>query len=84
MKSKFNKIIAHFSLFALLFATSTFGNAAIKGFVVNGKVNLPETTLVVLSKITDEKLEVLDSAYVQKDGVFKFEGEGTKRAIYTT
>ena len=80
MKSKFNKIIAHFSLFALLFATSTFGNAAIKGFVVNGKVNLPETTLVVLSKITDEKLEVLDSAYVQKDGVFKFEGEGTEES----
>lgn len=80
MKSKSNKLISNLGLLAIFLATSIFGNAATKGFVVSGKVNLPENTLVVLSKITDEKLEVQDSAYVQKDGVFKFEGEGTEQS----
>lgn len=65
------------TLFIGVMLLAAIANAAGKGYVVNGKVNLPENTLVVLSIITDEKLDILDSAYVNTAGEFKFEGVGT-------
>lgn len=55
--------------------------AAAKGYKVLATSNLEESTLVVLSKITDTKLEVQDSAYVAKGGAFTFVGEGTDESI---
>lgn len=61
-------------LMAVLVATSCIANTADKGYSINGTINKAEKTLVVLSKITDAKLEILDSAYVSKKGEFSFEG----------
>jgi len=74
------KVLRNLGLSALFVFASLYSIAATKGYTITATVNLPENTLVVLNKITDEKLEVQDSAYVTKDGVFKFEGEGTEES----
>ncbi len=50
-----------------------------KGYTVNVKTNLQDESLVILSKITDTKLEIKDSTYVRK-GAFSFEGEGDEES----
>tara|TARA_B100000497_G_scaffold109290_1_gene127951 strand:- start:1143 stop:2285 length:1143 start_codon:yes stop_codon:yes gene_type:complete len=45
-------------------------------FTIKVKSNLPQNTLVILSKISDTQLLVIDSAYADKKGSFGFEGEG--------
>ena len=51
-------------------------NKAAKGFAVEGTSNLAEKSLVILSRITDAKLEVEDSAYTDKKGNFSFKKQG--------
>lgn len=47
-----------------------------KGFAIKGSSNLTPKSLVILSRITDAKLEVEDSAYTDKKGNFVFEHMG--------
>jgi thiol-disulfide isomerase/thioredoxin len=61
---------------SVVFATKTSDGA--KGYKIQVTSNLAEKTLVVLSKITDAKLEIQDSAYAAKDGAFKFTGSGSE------
>ena len=61
---------------SVVFATKTSDGA--KGYKIQVTSNLAEKTLVVLSKITDAKLEIQDSAYAAKDGAFNFTGSGSE------
>ena len=45
-------------------------------FTIKVKSNLPQNSLVILSKISDTQLQVIDSAYADKNGSFEFGGEG--------
>ena len=45
-------------------------------FTIKGKSNLPQNTLLILSKITDLQLQAIDSSYADKNGSFEFRGEG--------
>jgi len=58
-------------------------NAALaKGYTVKVTTNLQDSSLVILSRITDTKLDITDSAYVQK-GSFSFAGEApTESTLY--
>ncbi|MDA9110825.1 AhpC/TSA family protein [Bacteroidia bacterium] len=47
-----------------------------KGYTVNATTDAAENKLVILSKITDKQLVILDSTYVAK-GSFSFKGETT-------
>ncbi|MDB4173419.1 AhpC/TSA family protein [Bacteroidia bacterium] len=47
-----------------------------KGYTVNATTDAAENKLVILSKITDKQLVILDSTYVAK-GAFSFKGETT-------
>ena len=61
---------------SVVFATKTSEGA--KGYKIQVTSNLAEKTLVVLSKITDAKLEIQDSVYVAKGGMFEFVGSGSE------
>ena len=61
---------------SVVFATRTSEGA--KGYKIQVTSNLAEKTLVVLSKIADAKLEIQDSAYVAKGGMFEFIGSGSE------
>lgn len=50
------------------------------GFSFSASTNLAEKSLVVMSKMTDKKLEVVDSTYVTK-GKFEFKGESADESI---
>lgn len=83
MNKKKNKFLVNFGLLMLVLFASLSSTAGGKGYSINGTVNLPENTLVVLNKITDEKLEIQDSAFVTKEGSFKFEGQaGEESHLY--
>ena len=41
-------------------------------FTIKVKSNLPQNSLVILSKISDTQLQVIDSAYADKNGSFEF------------
>ena len=68
--------------FTLLLTATACVNAseaekeAAKGFTLEGTSNLVEKSLVILSRITDAKLEVEDSAYTDKKGDFSFKKLG--------
>jgi peroxiredoxin/uncharacterized cupredoxin-like copper-binding protein len=68
--------------FTLLLTATACVNAseaekeAAKGFTLKGTSNLVEKSLVILSRITDAKLEVEDSAYTDKKGDFSFKKLG--------
>ena len=71
------------SLTIILSATACVNardNAALgKGFTLNITTNLPDKSLVILSRITDTKLDIKDSAYVKK-GALKFAGEAAEES----
>jgi thiol-disulfide isomerase/thioredoxin len=69
-------VLAIVCIASVVFATKTSDGA--KGYKIQVTSNLAEKTLVVLSKITDAKLEIQDSAYAAKDGAFKFTGSGSE------
>ena len=69
-------VLAILCVASVVFATKTSEGA--KGYKIQVTSNLAEKTLVVLSKITDAKLEIQDSAYAAKDGAFKFTGSGSE------
>ena len=69
-------VLAIVFIASVVFATKT-GDGA-KGYKIQVTSNLAEKTLVVLSKITDAKLEIQDSAYAAKDGAFNFTGSGSE------
>ena len=68
--------------FTLLLSATACVNAseaekeAAKGFTLEGTSNLVEKSLIILSRITDAKLEVEDSAYTDKKGGFSFKKLG--------
>ena len=47
-----------------------------EGFTIKVKSNLSQNTLVILSKISDTQLQVIDSAFADKNGSFEFGVEG--------
>jgi thiol-disulfide isomerase/thioredoxin len=51
-----------------------------KGYSIVAQSDLPAQTLVILSKITDTKLEITDSAYVTEKGGFTFEGMASEES----
>ncbi len=67
-------------VFAILVFNSAFADGLAKGFVINASSNMSENTLVVLSKITDAKLEIIDSSYTSKTGAFNFEGDAPEES----
>ena len=69
-------VLAIVCIASVVFATKTSDGA--KGYKIQVTSNLAEKTLVVLSKITDAKLEIQDSAYAAKDGAFNFTGSGSE------
>ena len=69
-------VLAILCVASVVFATKTSEGA--KGYKIQVTSNLAKKTLVVLSKITDAKLEIQDSAYAAKDGAFKFTGSGSE------
>ena len=69
-------VLAILCVASVVFATKTSEGA--KGYKIQVTSNLAEKTLVVLSKITDAKLEIQDSAYAAKDGAFNFTGSGSE------
>lgn len=69
-------VLAILCIASVVFATKTSEGA--KGYKIQVTSNLAEKTLVVLSKITDAKLEIQDSAYAAKDGAFNFTGSGSE------
>ena len=69
-------VLAILCIASVVFATKTSDGA--KGYKIQVTSNLAEKTLVVLSKITDAKLEIQDSAYAAKDGAFNFTGSGSE------
>ena len=69
-------VLAIVCIASVVFATRTSEGA--KGYKIQVTSNLAEKTLVVLSKITDAKLEIQDSAYAAKDGAFNFTGSGSE------
>ena len=69
-------VLAIVCIASVVFATKTSEGA--KGYKIQVTSNLAEKTLVVLSKITDAKLEIQDSAYAAKDGAFNFTGSGSE------
>jgi thiol-disulfide isomerase/thioredoxin len=81
-KRRIHKMKNWISVFAIVciasvvFATKTSEGA--KGYKIQVTSNLAEKTLVVLSKITDAKLEIQDSVYVAKGGMFEFVGSGSE------
>jgi len=69
-------VLAIVCIASVVFATRT-GEGA-KEYKIQVTSNLAEKSLVVLSKITDAKLEIQDSAYVAKGGGFEFTGSGSE------
>jgi len=69
-------VLAILCVASVVFATKTSEGA--KGYKIQVTSNLAKKTLVVLSKITDAKLEIQDSAYAAKDGAFNFTGSGSE------
>jgi peroxiredoxin len=69
-------VLAIVCIASVVFATRTSESA--KEYKIQVTSNLAEKTLVVLSKITDAKLEIQDSAYVAKGGAFDFTGSGSE------
>ena len=69
-------VLAILCVASVVFATKTSDGA--KGYKIQVTSNLAKKTLVVLSKITDAKLEIQDSAYAAEDGAFNFTGSGSE------
>ena len=69
-------VLAIVCIASVVFATRTSESA--KEYKIQVTSNLAEKTLVVLSKITDAKLEIQDSAYVANGGAFDFTGSGSE------
>jgi peroxiredoxin len=66
-----------------LVGKNALANSKEKGYSINAISNLPENTLVYLSKITDVKLEFVDSTRVNNQGDFKFVGDvGEESLLY--
>jgi len=69
-------VLAIVCIASVVFANRT--SESEKEYKIQVTSNLAEKTLVVLSKITDAKLEIQDSAYAAKDGAFDFTGSGSE------
>ncbi|PCJ64078.1 MAG: hypothetical protein COA58_13910 [Bacteroidetes bacterium] len=80
MKIKNILLVGVLSLFSIACVDASDSEMDAKGYSISVQSDLAEKTLVVLSKITDVKLETLDSAYVSKDGSFSFKGEGSEES----
>ena len=65
------------TVFTIACVNASDNGAKPTNFSVEATSNLTEGSLVVLSRITDVKLEIKDSAYVGSSGSFSFTGIGT-------
>ena len=63
------------SLFSVACVNASDADVSAKGFSLSVQSDFSPNTLVVLSEITDVKLEIKDSAYVSEDGSFSFKGD---------
>jgi len=52
-----------------------------KGYTIYAKTNLDANSLVILSKITDTKLEIIDTVIISENGVFNFEGMAADESL---
>ena len=52
-----------------------------KGYTISAQTNLEANTLVILSKITDTKLENVDTVLVSEKGVFNLEGMASEESL---
>ena len=52
-----------------------------KGYTISAKTNLDANSLVILSKITDTKLEIIDTVIISENGVFNFEGMAADESL---
>ncbi|MDB4107640.1 AhpC/TSA family protein [Bacteroidia bacterium] len=77
IKMKNLVLSALLTVFTIACVNASDNGAKPTNFSVEATSNLTEGTLVVLSRITDVKLEIKDSAYVGSSGSFSFTGVGT-------
>lgn len=74
MKVKNILIVATLILSSIGCVNANNNSNTAKGYTVNATTDAAENKLVILSKITDKQLVILDSTYVAK-GSFSFKGE---------
>lgn len=63
---------------ACVFATENDANS--KGYSIVANTNLEAKSMVILSKITDTKLEIIDTAYITDKGAFTLEGMASEES----
>ena len=64
---------------AFVFADELAENG--KGYTISAQTNLEANSLVILSKITDTRLENIDTVIISENGVFNFEGMASDESI---
>jgi thiol-disulfide isomerase/thioredoxin len=69
-------LVSMLSLFSVACVNASEAELAGNSFSIKVQSDLAPNTLVILSRITDVKLEIEDSAIVDKNGQLSFEGEG--------
>ncbi len=77
IKMKNLVLSALLTVFTIVCVNASDNGAKPTSFSVEATSNLTEGSLVVLSRITDVKLAIKDSAYVGSSGSFSFTGIGT-------